>query len=281
MPNTTGIAVGCAVGIPSGIAICVALFFFRKTRRRFAREDVEFQKDTEMRDIDQDLSYDNLDQLRIHSRRSAGHEHTTSTEDSDQERHEKAQDDNYSDNNENGPSTRNLSNSNINNNDNNKRRTRYVPAYRKQMKSQINSVSTSRNSSYSNLPNGGTATASNASITTNSTENFYSNVPVVDGDNKDNSCRNSMELAKSLQIPTPSYSKRPSMNRSSSASTMQYTDDEYDLKNNYDLANEGEIQEEDQYENEFTNYSENKRAFIEGLRPKLEQQQGQQQEQHQ
>lgn len=42
----------------------------------------------------------------------------------------------------------------------------------------------------------------------------------------------------------------------------------YQLQNNYDLANSREIAEEDQYENEFTNYSENKREFIDSIRPK-------------
>lgn len=42
----------------------------------------------------------------------------------------------------------------------------------------------------------------------------------------------------------------------------------YSLKNNYDIRNTSEIQEEDQYENEFTNYSESKRQFIDSLRPK-------------
>lgn len=42
----------------------------------------------------------------------------------------------------------------------------------------------------------------------------------------------------------------------------------YHLKNNYDITNADQIAEEDQYENEFTNYSENKREFIDKLRPK-------------
>ncbi|KAL3228986.1 Suppressor of lethality of KEX2 GAS1 double null mutant protein 1 [Nakaseomyces bracarensis] len=45
--------------------------------------------------------------------------------------------------------------------------------------------------------------------------------------------------------------------------------DVYMLKNNYDMKNAEEITEEDQYENEFTNYSENKREFIDSLRPKM------------
>lgn len=44
--------------------------------------------------------------------------------------------------------------------------------------------------------------------------------------------------------------------------------DLYKLQNNYDVGNIGEIAEEDQYENEFTNYSQSKREFIESLRPK-------------
>lgn len=41
----------------------------------------------------------------------------------------------------------------------------------------------------------------------------------------------------------------------------------YELQNNYALENTNEITEEDQYENEFTNYSENRRQFIDSLRP--------------
>lgn len=49
---------------------------------------------------------------------------------------------------------------------------------------------------------------------------------------------------------------------------LEKQDDVYLLKNNYDIMNTNEIAEEDQYENEFTNYSENKREFIDSLRPK-------------
>ncbi|EDO14612.1 hypothetical protein Kpol_304p4 [Vanderwaltozyma polyspora DSM 70294] len=42
----------------------------------------------------------------------------------------------------------------------------------------------------------------------------------------------------------------------------------YKLKNNYNIENSNEIAEEDQYENEFTNYSQNKKEFIDSLRPK-------------
>lgn len=41
----------------------------------------------------------------------------------------------------------------------------------------------------------------------------------------------------------------------------------YKLQNNYDVKNNNEITEEDQYENEYTNYTENRRQFIDSLRP--------------
>jgi hypothetical protein len=260
MANTTGIAVGCAIGIPTFFAFCIAFFFLRKNRKRLNREDLEYQQNQEIREIDQDLSYDNMDQLKVDNAQQDFSNGLTS-EESDQERREKSQEDLNNDNNSNG-------------NGSNKKQ-RYVPAYKKKMRSSMNNLGNSRNSSFSNLNPPNALGSSNASINTNSTnltDNFYTNVPVLDNDSQANeaSTANSADLARSLQLPTPSYSKRPPMNRTSSTSTM-HTEEEYDLKNNYDLANEGEIQEEDQYENEFTNYSENKRAFIEGLRPKVDQ----------
>ena len=43
--------------------------------------------------------------------------------------------------------------------------------------------------------------------------------------------------------------------------------DIYRLQNNYDPENITQIEEEDQYENEFTNYRENKRTFIDSMKP--------------
>ena len=43
--------------------------------------------------------------------------------------------------------------------------------------------------------------------------------------------------------------------------------DIYRLQNNYDPENISQIEEEDQYENEFTNYTENKRTFIDSMKP--------------
>ncbi|AMD23022.1 HHR253Cp [Eremothecium sinecaudum] len=46
--------------------------------------------------------------------------------------------------------------------------------------------------------------------------------------------------------------------------------DTYILNSNYQMTNNSEIMEEDQYENEFTNYSRSKREFIDMLRPKVQ-----------
>jgi len=265
MANVTSIAVGCAVGIPCFLAFCVALIFWTTTRRRFVKEDLEFNKKHEADDFDRDLSYNNIEQLKLQQEHDVNNQSEPS-EDSDQSRHPNQQED--EDEKEKNGVERNDS-----------RKTRYVPAYRKKMKATLN---TSRNSSFTNLGNGqsnnnNNHTTSNSSITsntTNHTDYLYNNVPVIDSDGTKqvDSSSNSLELARSLQQPTPSYSKKqPVFNRSTSVSTNNDDDaieDDYDLKNNYKLENEHEIQEEDQYENEFTNYSENKRAYIDSLRPK-------------
>ncbi|KAG0668791.1 suppressor of lethality of KEX2 GAS1 double null mutant protein 1 [Maudiozyma exigua] len=71
------------------------------------------------------------------------------------------------------------------------------------------------------------------------------------------------------------------VNGGTTTGNLQYNDDQhssdsdiesttrnnYNLQNNYDVRNNNEIQEEDQYENEFTNYTENRRQFLDSLRP--------------
>lgn len=149
-------------------------------------EDVEFQRDHEIRDIDRDLEYDNMDQLKSGEDPDANmgpmpQEHITS-EDSDCV--EKAVEDSKQ--------------------EQQKKKARYVPAYRKQMKSNM-SLNNSRNSSYSNL-NPPTTAGSNASINTNSTtDNFYSNVPVMGmgGLGSDSDQGSIPALARTLQTPTP------------------------------------------------------------------------------
>mgnify|MGYP003365681130 CR=1 FL=1 len=55
--------------------------------------------------------------------------------------------------------------------------------------------------------------------------------------------------------------------RSSDSDNESTKRNNYNLQNNYDVRNNNEIQEEDQYENEFTNYTENRRQFLDSLRP--------------
>ncbi len=257
--NSTGIAVGCAVGIPCFIAFCVAFVFFLKTRRRFKEEDLEFSRHHDVDEMNKDLSYNNFEQLKMEQDNT----NSEPSEDSDQSGHHN-QDSGIDDSEKKSTQT----------STNESKKQRYVPAYRKKFKSSITNLNNSRNSSFSNLQNGGSAVqGSNSSInsnTTNQTDYFYNNIPIMQdqsGTKQADSSNNSLDLARSLQVPTPSYSKKPAFTKSSSVSTNDDEDD-YDLKNNYRLENEHEIQEEDQYENEFTNYSENKRAYINSLRPK-------------
>ncbi|CCH43005.1 hypothetical protein BN7_2552 [Wickerhamomyces ciferrii] len=255
--NSTSIAVGCAVGIPCFIALCVALVFFLKTRRRFQREDLEYSQD--VNDMDKDLSYTNIDQLKLEKENNYN-SNSEPSEDSDQSRQNHDGDEEVE--------------TKASQDQGSQKQPRYVPAYRRKFKSSVSNLNSSRNSSFSNLPNNGSTQkdGSNSSInsnTTNQTDMFYNNIPLMDQPNANKqaeSTNNSLDLARSLQQPTPSYSKRPVTQRSSSVSSAG--DDDYDLKNNYTVDNEDEIQEEDQYENEFTNYSENKRAYIDSLRPK-------------
>lgn len=258
--NSTSIAVGCAVGIPCFVAFVVAFVFWIKTRKRFRQEDLEFSRHHEVDEIERDLSYSNIDQLKL-EKDANFNTNSEPSEDSDQSRHNGQQDEDDSE----------KKDTEVSRNDSKKQR--YIPAYRKKFKSSINNLNNSRNSSISNLHNAGSQIqGSNSSInsnTTNQTDLFYNNsVPVLDGPRQTESSNNSLDLARSLQQPTPSYSKKP-LNRSASVSTTPNAEEEdYDLKNNYKVENEHEIQEEDQYENEFTNYSENKRAYIDSLRPK-------------
>lgn len=272
MANSTGIAVGCAVGIPCFIAFCVAFVFWVKTRRRFQQEDLEFSKNQGVNEMDRDLSYNNIEQLKLEKDEGNFNTNSEPSEDSDQSRHQNQQLDDEDEKKSSNQLSRDDS-----------KKQRYIPAYRKKLKSSITNLNNSRNSSFTNLQNGnsgqihGSSSSINSSTTNHTnTDYFYNNIPVMqdqqNGSSKQlaDSSNNSLDLARSLQQPTPSYSKKPAFNRSASISTNNdvETEDDYDLKNNYKVENEHEIQEEDQYENEFTNYSENKRAYINSLRPK-------------
>lgn len=255
MAYSTGIAVGCAVGIPVFLAFLVAFIFFVKTRRRLAREDRQFREDVEINNVNTDLSYDNINELRMDKSKEVPHVNPSSGSSDDGKIQDKQAD-------------------SVPSSPKQEKKKRYVPAYRKQLRSSMTNFTTSsRNSSFSNLNNNNVQGSNSSinSINTTATDHFYSNVvPVLDDSNpKLNHESSSIDLAKTLQQPTPSYSKKVSTPTRSSTNSIN--DEEYNLKNNYDVANEFEIQEEDQYENEFTNYSENKRTFIESLRPKTNQ----------
>lgn len=57
-------------------------------------------------------------------------------------------------------------------------------------------------------------------------------------------------------------------NQAEDTTTPTDIESDYILKNNYDVNDNGvAIAEEDQYENEFTNYKENRRQFLDSLRP--------------
>jgi hypothetical protein len=284
MVNQTAIAVGLAVGVPVLLAFAGTGYFVVKTRRRLAREEIDFEQDEEIGDVNTDLSYDNIHQLRVvkNTQHIAGGVNTDpSSGSSDDGRNDKQSMTLRSDSLPSSPKQE--TNNNNNNSNGSKKQKRFVPAYRKHLKSSMTNLAngnSSRNSSISNLNNNSNLIqGSNSSINstnTNVTDYFYS-VPIMDTPDTPSKTptsaqleTSSNDLARSLQQPTPSYGKKPAFHRSSSDSTNG-EDHDYNLKNNYDASNEYEIQEEDQYENEFTNYSESKRTFIESLRPKVKQ----------
>lgn len=189
----------------------------------------------------------------------------------------------------------NSSNSNTNKADKNKKR-RFTPAYKQRIKStyiatQSSTTTTSRNSSVSNLANLSPSkppsvnlNESNSSIVSTSNHsngtNFSSyNIPMNLNDQHSLSKALLQQQPPPLQPPVPI--RQQSHNSLSSLTGQRFrtdqelpaTDDQqqqkpYDLKNNYDVSDDFQITEEDQYVNEFTNYEENKRAYIEELRPK-------------
>lgn len=97
--------------------------------------------------------------------------------------------------------------------------------------------------------------------------------------NADNSITSSRHSLTSLHthMSSPSTNSKPIIEnvfdtpKGSKVLTLPAENDsseQYRLQNNYDIRDDHHIAEEDQYENEFTNYSENKREFIDSLRPK-------------
>lgn len=339
-------AVGCAVGIPIGLGIVVALFFWARLQRRFKKEE---EQDKELENVLQDnasITFGNLESLKQpgswgnkkHSSSEVTNEDTEAFDAHDQ----KASEHHIlgSGSSDGSMSHEEKLSANAAGNDkgrNSKEQPQrqnsklYVPAYRRKI-----------NSLQSKLPqNAGNSTTNSSSTSLTSQQQapkrqlsvYDQMIPVVepdpqgifdDADDKDNQSSNDNLIKNLNNQDFGSYPRRPS---SSSLSQLHSTnhsassfhtrassinssvrpgppaenifatpksdkvlanksrnedkvekqdkqdkqvkpDDVYLLKNNYDITNSSEIAEEDQYENEFTNYSENKREFIDSLRPK-------------
>lgn len=322
MADSVSIAVGCAVGIPCGLAVVIALIFWYRTQRRFEKEVAD---DIESMNDDGAISFNNLETLKQSRKQVA--------EDKEELEHVIAgsgsSDDAVSHDeklggpvaNEHGPQ---------------RSRSKYTPAYRKKINSSIGTLHILKLPEDSKSTNNSSFTSLDTQQRQGNQPNMYDQIiPVLPHENASNSglfpnsknasepsdaiCKasSSEELIKNLQNQDyGSYPRRKSSstlnnlastNQSSSSfhtrassshsipkqSTENVFDtpisqkalrvdaeEEYDsnlalkksepykLKNNYDMGNNEEIEEEDQYENEFTNYSENKREFIASLRPK-------------
>ncbi|KAG0658890.1 suppressor of lethality of KEX2 GAS1 double null mutant protein 1 [Monosporozyma unispora] len=114
------------------------------------------------------------------------------------------------------------------------------------------SVPMSTNASFQNL-RGTTSTSSlnNSSniFNTPNSKNHHNNNLYLNTNNISNDDEDITTIKQDLTSPTDIES-------------------DYILKNNYNVNDNGErITEEDQYENEFTNYKENRRQFLDSLRP--------------
>lgn len=273
-----GLIVGCAVGIPSAVAVLIAAAFFLKLRQRLKQEDLEYSKRTEFNDLNQDLSYENVEHLIIDESdekkepHEHQHEHQLPGQDQGEDAHRES--DEAQDGDQVTPKKAQVARS---------KSQRYVPAYRLKYQKSLrqtsshhphahshNSTSTSSGTQNPSTPGSSHNHSSSVSSTNTSATNpadFYNAViPMID-DKTVNSSNTSIELARTLQQPIPNFYKKPAFSRSVSSSSLE-KDDDYNLKNNYDIQNDFEIQEEDQYENEFSNYSKNKKLFIDELRPK-------------
>ncbi|SCV06228.1 LANO_0H24916g1_1 [Lachancea nothofagi CBS 11611] len=332
MVDGLSVSVGCAVGIPCGIAVIVAFIFWYRMQRRFKKE---MEDDVESMGGDGAISFRNMDALR-----------EADTSEKTDHAHRLAEASSSSDNTQppdfsstaapDVPSSRKKGKSNSKSDS---RRNTYMPAYRKKLNSSINSLQHSRQADELK----GTNDSSSISLDTkpNATNNeptvLDQMIPVMVNQDATNSATvtssdfslahdkdaSNDNLAKNLQyhdfgsyprrrssanlnsiapgnISSSSIHTRSSSTHSQKKSTenvfdtpnsskvmtvvpnADHTDtpindenieleqqpDYYMLKNNYDAKNADEIAEEDQYENEFTNYSENKREFINSLRPR-------------
>ncbi|SCW02171.1 LAFE_0F00540g1_1 [Lachancea fermentati] len=306
MTDAVSVAVGCAVGIPCGVAIVVALLFWYRMQRRFKKEREE---DNESMNDDGEISFNNL---VLTQRRGAEKEpdvnHVVAGSGSSEDTTN--QEEKIVDNTRGGEVQRS--------------RSKYTPAYRKKLNSSLSTYHQTRSSEdFKSANNSSSASLDTRQNLTNPSTMYDQIIPMLPQDQSglespsDISLSNEQvasneNLIKNLQNQDfGSYPRRkPSINsaitgqanfsstsvhtRSSSIHSnskksaenvfetpksqkiIMHDDDSgddkkssvYMLKNNYDVGNAAEIAEEDQYENEFTNYTESKREFIDSLRPR-------------
>ncbi|QLQ82266.1 hypothetical protein HG537_0H00280 [Torulaspora globosa] len=321
---TISIAVGCAVGIPIGLGLVVALFFWARMQRRLRKEEEE---DKELQNVLQDnasITFGNLESLKQPVTDDIAKEDTQVFV-----RHDHKTSDHHisgSGSSDGSMSHEEKLSASAAGNDKGMNSKLFVPAYRRK----INTFQAKLTQSAGNSTRNSSSTSLNSSQKIPKTQlNVYDQmIPVVttqaqgifdDNEEKDRQSSNE-HLIRNLnnqdfgsyprRASSSSLSQLHSTNHSSSsfhtrASSMSSAlkpgapaenvfatpksekalgnksrtevdrqdrqgkqDDVYLLKNNYDITNSGEIAEEDQYENEFTNYSANKREFIDTLRPK-------------
>lgn len=305
MTAVISISVGCAIGIPCGLALIISLIFWYRSQKRFKKE-----LENDVDSMDDVFTFSNI--------ASKGRQDTEETIPEDQAVESKFSDDKMDHD----------TNSNTAVVSQESKNTRYIPAYRKKLNSSINTLQNSMHMDDTRSINN-SSLASLDTVRTNlnhmsRTSMLDQIIPVLSQENiilSESSVSNlktmhsSDSLIKSLNIHDfGSYPKRksntnlnslsppndssslfyitasstgshlksntyenvfdtpPTQKSSNSEETKHESKSEiYMLKNNYNVDKDDEIAEEDQYENEFTNYSENKREFINSLRPKTQQ----------
>lgn len=342
---TISTAVGCAVGIPIGLGVLIALCFWVRLQKRYKREEKE---DKELENVLQDnasITFGNLESLKQTGAWDAKKPVSSEIMNNDSAVFDdhKASDhhilgsgssDGSMSHEEKLPTNAAGNDKGRNNRDQPQRRDTklYVPAYRRKINSLQNKLAqNSGNAASSTNNSSNTSLTSSQKISQRQLSVYDQMIPVATSENlglfedpdekghlssNDNLIRNlnnqdfgsyprrasssslsqlhsinhssssfhtrasSMNSAIKLAPPaenifsTPKSEKALSNNKSKNEERSERPDkhdkhdDVYVLKNNYDITNSSEIAEEDQYENEFTNYSENKREFINSLRPK-------------
>lgn len=339
--GSVSIAVGCAVGIPIGVGLLVAFFFWCRLQRRFKREEKEDEElDHVIHDDNGYISFDNLETLQQHQthKEQAIWQNAEAPESNDSEIFEVrkisrqhivgsgSSDGSVSQEEKNAHITGSQENIRPSNQQhqqreqepkqeaqpsNNRKSKYFVPAYRRK----INAMQSKTVHIDGPSPNGSSNTSliSSQKIPKKHINSYDQMIPVASSNlspvdvnveekersqSHENLIRNlhsqdygsyptrasSTSLTQLNTADASNSSLNSNARQGSSADNVFETpksdrglvsdeklekpEDVYLLKNNYDIANTNEIAEEDQYENEFTNYTENKREFINSLRPK-------------